>query len=795
MYIRASAQFIGRPVPLPQIASALLLLCWLSLAAAGDAVLSVLPDEVRLVPAARIVKDAAGTLTAEALLAAPPATAAHSDGAMASFGFSDAVYWFQVDLDNPTPQPLQRYLVVDPTWLDDVRGWLVAADGTTQGFAGGDTRPFAARALPDRKPNFVLELPPGRSRLLVRTQTRDPFLVGLTLAERSAFIVAQGRDAGYYGLLYGAIGALVLFNLFLFVSVREPVYGSYVFYLASFLLAHATYNGHLYGGLWPRAPIWSNWAHSVFIYLLQIAGLVFSIHFLELRSKLPGIYRWARGLALAIGLSFLLTGFVGGYALHVASSILWVFVYSPFVLLLGALSLRAQNRAARYFIPGTVAGFVGSLVTALTVANVLPYSLVGYRAVDYGMLVDAILLSLALADRLRLARADADRAKAEFFAAERSHARLLEETVRQRTQELSEANAVKDKFFTIVAHDLRGPINGLATLFDKRVLAGPEDLTEERLDLVRAAIAHVRDFLEELLTWARSQRGEIDCNPEVVELRELLLETQALLSPQAYAKGVHLDLDIPSPHWVRADAAMARGILRNLVQNALKFTDSGGSVRASVTADNGHCRIAIVDTGVGMSEAVRGSLFRLDVRTVSRLGTRRESGTGLGLILCKEFAERNGGGIGVSSELGRGSSFWFTLPRADAAQAEASARLALDFSTVRILVVEDDPLHRDAAALALGELGCQPVFAPDGETALRLAQETAFDIVLMDIDLPGIDGIAAARQLRAAGSRARLVSLSSYSRQEIVRMAGDPPFDKSLYKPLTAEDAIGLIVA
>lgn len=782
-------------MPLTQIVAALLLLCWLPLAAAAQAAVSVLPEVASLVPHARIVKDPTGTLAARDLLAGATVAEPNDGHAIASFGFTAAAYWFLIDLDNPGAAPLRRYLVIDPTWLDDVRGLLVRPDGTTHAFAGGDALPFAARAVPQRKINFDLELPPGPSRLLVRAQTRDPFLVGLKLEERGAFFAAAAGDAGYHGVLYGAIGALLLFNLFLFFSARERVYGSYVLYLAGFLLAHATYNGHLYGWLWPAAPAWGNWAHSIHIYLFLIAGIFFAIQFLELRAKLPGAYRWARGLALLMVLSFLTTGFVGGYALHVSTSILWVLIYSPFVLLLGALSLRAKNRAARYFLTGTAAGFLGSLITAMTVAAVIPYSLAGYRAVDFGMLVDAILLSLALADRLRLARADADRAKAELIEAQRTHTRELEATVQQRTQELSEANAIKDKFFTIVAHDLRGPIGGLAALFDQRVLAGPADLTGERLDLVRASIGQVRDFLEELLTWARSQRGEIDCHPEAIELRALLRETQALFSAQAYGKGIHLDLSIAERRWVHADPAMTRGILRNLVQNALKFTDSGGSVRASVAPEDGHCRIAIVDSGVGMGAEVRDRLFRLDVKTVSTPGTRREAGTGLGLILCKEFAERNGGAIGVSSEPGRGSSFWFTLPLADAAQIEDSAPLALDFSAVRILVVEDDRLHRDAAAHVLTELGCAPSFAADGDAAIRLAKEAGFDIIFMDIDLPGTGGIEAARRIRQAGGGVLIVALSSYSRQEIARMAGDMPFDKCLYKPLTADDAVGLILS
>lgn len=768
----------------------LLLICLSPLSLAA---VSVRPAEVSLVPAATIVRDATGQLAAEELVARPPAPpSATRGGEMASFGFTDAAYWFQVELDNPTGSPVQRLLTIDPTWLDDVRLTLVLPEGSVRSLRGGDDLPFAQRALPDRKINFELDLPPGRSRLLVRVRTGDPFLVGMTLWERSAFFAAKGSDAGYFGILYGAMGALLLFNLFLFLSVRERVYGAYVLYLAAFIAMHATYNGYAYGTLWPDSPRWGNWAHSVFIYLYLLGGIFFTVRFLELRQRLPLAFRWALAFLIALAVSFVATAALGGYRWHVRTSILWVVIYSPFVLLLGVWSWRAGNRAARYFLPATVAGFVGSLITAMTVSDLLPYSLAGYRAVDFGMLIDAILLSLALADRLRLARAEADRAKAELIETQRVHTGELEETVRQRTRELSEANTIKDKFFTIVAHDLRGPIGGLAALFDKSVFSRA-DLTEETLDVVRNSIGNIRDFLEELLTWARSQRGEIDYHPEPVDLGALLRETQALLSAQAHGKGIELDLHVAQPAWVVADPAMTRSVLRNLVQNALKFTDTGGAVRADVAREERQWRVTIADTGVGMSEEAMGRLFRLDVKFRSSPGTRREAGTGLGLVLCKEFVERNGGVIGVRSERGRGSLFSFTLPAADDARVAESMRPAPNAAAVNVLVVEDDKLSRDAAAYVLKKLGCLPAFAVDGGEAVRLASEAPFDFILMDIDLPDMSGIDAAERIRAAGSNARIVALSSYSRQEIVRMQEAVRFYKYLYKPLTEADAMALL--
>lgn len=776
----------------------MLLSAWL-FAWAGTAVSAPEPAvvpaaaELPLIPVARIVRDDDGRLTVADLLGQGDLPALADSHRTASFGFSRAAYWFSVVIENTAQEPQPRLLAFAPTWLDDVQVTLVEPDGTYRQQLGGDRLPFDRRALPHRQINFELELPPGRSHLLVRIQTRDPFLVNMTLWEKSAFFAADAGEGKYYGFLYGAMAALLLFNLVLYFSVRETVYAAYVAYLATFMVAHATYNGHLFPLLWPDAPAWGNWAHSTFIYLFILAGTVFAINFLELRTKLPRLYRWASRFGLAIAATCVLSA-LGGYALHVSTAILWVVAYSPFVILLGIGSLRKGNRAARFFLTATTAGFIGSFVTAGAVAGLLPYSFAAYRAVDLGMLIDAVLLSLALADRLRLSRAEADRAKAELIEAGRSYARQLEETVARRTRELSEANAVKDKFFAIVAHDLRGPIGGLAALFNGAVTA-PKDLTPEILEIVRASTRNTQTFLEELLTWARSQRGEIDFRPTAVDLPRLLAETQELFAVQARNKGVELDLGGGEPCWAYADPAMVHTILRNLVHNALKFTDSGGSVRARVERQDSHCRVAIVDTGVGMGPEVLRDIFRLDVKPHSSPGTRNESGTGLGLVLCKEFAEKNGGTIVAESEPGRGSTFRFSLPLAEESEIVAPGAILAVASTLRVLVVEDDPLHRKAGEQVLRKLGCSLAFAADGVEAVQLAAGRPFDLILMDIDLPGIDGIEAASRIRAGGSRARIVSLSSYSRHDLNRMIGEDRFDDYLYKPLTQDDALLLVLS
>ncbi len=623
--------------------------------------LDVSPPVSHLVPYASIIPDTDPGLVPNVRLAA------RTDGfnikqRMASFGFSNVTYWFIVQLYNPATEPLKRLLVFQPTWLDRLDVTLLDEHGIHQSYRGGDELPFSHRSLPHRNINTELIIPPGKTSLLVRTHTVDPYLVEMRLMDKAAFYAEDNHETLFTGVLYGAIAAMLLYNLFLYLSTREQLYASYISYLFAFLAMHATYNGHLYPLLWPDSPHWGNWAHSVFIYLFSMAGLLFASHFLQLKSRQPAVFRLARGLGIAIFISFILTALFGGYRGHVITAILWIMVYAPFAVVLGVLALRAGNHAARYFLIATVSGFTGSTISATTVSGLTPYSYLAYHAVDIGMLIDAILLSLALADRLRLARMETENLRTEFLQTTLQHASNLEETVAARTRELREANTTKDKFFSIIAHDLRGPISGLATLFNQ-VITGPQEFTDSTLQAARNSTQTISQLLEQLLTWARSQKGVIPYAPQAVDMPSLLLETGQLFTTQAMAKSISLSLAIEPTPPVYADVAMIHTVTRNLINNALKYTASGGNIRANAIVQDDQVIFEIIDSGVGMSAEQQETLFRLDIKHHSQPGTHQERGTGLGLILCHEFIRRHGGDIGVRSNPDKGSTFWFSLPR------------------------------------------------------------------------------------------------------------------------------------
>lgn len=362
--------------------------------------------QLALIPWASSVKDEAGNKTVgEVMRAVQSGNATILDHEVFSPGYSAAAYWFVVPLENKQSDALKRLLVLEPSWLDDVRLTLVDAQGVTvETAAGGDTTPFAQRAVPHRLINFALNVPPGRSTLVIRIQTRDPFFVGMKLMAPGAFNDFAGNEALYFGLVYGGLLALLLFNFVLYLSSRGKTYLAYCGLLAAFLAMHLIYNGHVFRWLLPASPEVSNWAHSVFIYLYCFAGLGFALIFLDLKVKQPVAYAWTWRLIYVLGLFFVASAVLGGYRAHVITSILWVVVFAVTALALALLSLKKRNAAATFYLSGSVAGLVGSSITAFTVMGLLPYSFWAFRAVDFGMLLDAIMLSLALSARLEQGR-------------------------------------------------------------------------------------------------------------------------------------------------------------------------------------------------------------------------------------------------------------------------------------------------------------------------------------------------------------------------------------------------------
>lgn len=240
-----------------------------------------------------------------------------------------------------------------------------------------------------------------------------------------------------------------------------------------------------------------------------------------------------------------------------------------------------------------------------------------------------------------------------------------EDALAESEARLRKLNATKDKFFSIISHDLRSPFNsimGYSHVLERQIQQNDYEGIATYAGIIKRSSQRVLSLLTNLMEWSRSQTGRMEFNPEYVEIVELIREATELLNDSALQKSITIFRELPHNAPVFADKEMIGTILRNLISNAIKYTHPGGTIVVSTEQKPDECLVSVRDNGIGIKKDDIEKLFRIDVSHTTK-GTKNEAGTGLALILCKEFIDKHGGKIWAESEEGKGSTFCFTIPK------------------------------------------------------------------------------------------------------------------------------------
>jgi PAS domain S-box-containing protein len=363
-------------------------------------------------------------------------------------------------------------------------------------------------------------------------------------------------------------------------------------------------------------------------------------------------------------------------------------------------------------------------------------------------------------------------------------------TINQQNHELKKINADKDRFLLILGHELKSPFSGLLGLSELLT----ENIRQYDIDQIELFANHINNseqniynLLDDLLIWAKTKSGKALFNPVKLNFTEVYRSLFDLFSAKAEVKKITIALSSAEDFTVFADPDMLNTVIRNLVSNAIKFTENNGRITISACQTSAYATISVSDTGIGINPSDLTKLFDLS-QIHSTKGTTGETGTGMGLLICKDFIEYHNGKIRVESEPGKGSVFSFTLPLGAEAEKISIVPASSEDDQpqkLKILIVDDNESSRIVMAKMTAEYSREILYAKSGNEAVLCCQAIPdIDLIMMDILMPGTDGYEATRQIRKFNKDVKIIIQTTNDILEESDSENKSGYDDYIRKPI-----------
>ena len=727
----------------------------------------------------------------------------------------EVAYWIRFQITNPTPT-LEWRLLFDEG-VDEIL-FFGPGEAATVPKRAGATVPFSEWDINYWSPTFALNLPTDvEETFYLRIQSSSRFEVRLSLLTVAAFAERQRVNEVSEISRLTILLVMAAYHLLLYFFLWDISYLYFVLFVVSLSLMRVSGLGAGYQLFWPNAPTFNVIAFVFFLNLMTAFLVRFTSTFLNIKEVMPTTYRLLTTLATILTIQSVVVLLFGPpHSVILIIDFVLILLAAISVMVISVVRWVKGYRPARYYLLGWTTVILVGILSGLSSFGIFSMAFIPNIILQMNILWLILLFSVALADRINVIKQERASAQADLLQKQTETLQLrdelnatlqqanadLEQRVAKRTTELEQAkvvaevarekaevaNKAKSTFLANMSHELRTPLNvimGFSNLMRREAVMGRQSLTTEQqnnLNLIHRSGEHLLTLINNVLDLSKIEAQRITLNEVDINLYQLLDDLEDMFALQAEYKQLqlHFERTADIPQYIVTDGVKLRQVLINLLNNALKFTTKGSVTVRLQTSRNSksktNCTLIfeVEDTGPGIAPEELDQLFKAFVQTAT--GRAAQEGTGLGLAISRQFVQLLGGDMAVSSQVGQGTRFTFSIQTKEIGASEFQddnfehrvVGLAPDQPTYRVLIVDDNDHNRLLLKQLLSPIGFDLQEAANGEEAIAIWETWQPHLIWMDMRMPLLDGYQATKQIKATeqGQKTIIIALTASTLEE-----------------------------
>lgn len=694
-----------------------------------------------------------------------------------NFGFTNSSYWFRVSINN---HGIINEYILELSWhlIDLFELYYKDKSNSFTQIVSGNIVKNKSESKKNKYYTYKIPFHTENQIIYIKLKSDYTIQLPLELLSLNYHDISERRDSYILGGFIGILIVMIFYNFFIFISIKDISYLLYILYITSQLIYNLLYTG-IGGELFGMSdPIFYKIVFPLSLIFVTITALLFVSNFLNMKKNKGKIY-FSFFVIIYISILNIVLPLIGLglYCVIIQNALISI---GTILIIISSGYLSITNRPARIFLISWTVLLSGAIIVILKNYGIIPYNDFTNNYVYLATIIETVLLSFALADRINIMKQEKEEAQSEALRIQKEATETLELKVTERTTELADANEklreldkAKTDFFANISHELRTPLTLILAPVEE-ALSGRE-LNKNILEMVRRNALDLLSLINGLLEMSRITAGKHKLNIAETDLSELVKQFCGGMESAAKLKEIELRCRAEKPVTIYADRDRLSNIISNFFSNSFKFTEPGGKIEVAVKSENNHAIIEFRDTGCGITGDKLGTIFERFTQADTG-STRKYEGTGIGLSIVKELVELHGGEVSVESRCAEedaenhGTLFTVKFPfgkehfeeRDDVEFISTGEKIPVIIPHVRgvelprgteerlldalsetapaILVVED---NSDLRSLLVNMLSVSYIVheASNGIEAVKILESTdEIDLVLSDIMMPGMDG-------------------------------------------------------